>query len=341
TKLIWIDPENKNVYMTKKFGGTFINWGVPGNQINIFDLKPISSDDENIKLYDTETAIYNAIDDIKMILKLYHYNIKESLHEALNEIDPIVVETYKRKGITFDLSFKGLPLSSYPTFSDLNCVLLEEMEKSDNKTQKDLLYKLLSAIKPLINSHKNYFDGVTTINENNKNDILSFGTKSLKEKDQGLKDSLNYIMFRYAWSKCLNLNEDTAFVLDEAHEMILEGVTAKELASIYRRSRKYNNCAVIGTQEPRDLSSDVLIDGVVMNVHGKSILNNSTYKIIMMLEKAPVESLGEMIALNTNEMYSILDYVRGEALFICGNKKYEIEVLASEKELKEMDPTRN
>ena len=62
--IVWVDPENKNAYMTKKYGGTFIKWGAKGNQINIFDLKSISIDEEEeaVNPYDAELAIYNVID---------------------------------------------------------------------------------------------------------------------------------------------------------------------------------------------------------------------------------------------------------------------------------------
>ena len=61
--IVSVDPENKNAYLTKKYGGTYIKWGSKGNQINIFDLKPISveEDEDDVNPYDTELAIYNVM----------------------------------------------------------------------------------------------------------------------------------------------------------------------------------------------------------------------------------------------------------------------------------------
>lgn len=341
-KIIWIDPENKNYTLTKRYGGQFIPWGTKGNQINPLDLKPVSCDeDENIDPWDTEVAINNAIDDLKTILKLYHRDIKVQLHEALNEIDDLVIEAYRRKGIGKETNFKKLKPEDYPTLSDLNNVLEEEIEKlkKENEAYRlEQLTKIKSYLKPFLNSHRFYFDGKTTIHSTaSERELLSFGTKLLKEKDQGLKDALNFIMFKYAWATCLDQKQKTAFIVDEAHEMILEGTAAKELSSIWRRSRKYYNTAVLGTQEAKDLCSDVEVDGVKMSVYGRAILNNSTYKIIKLLEKDAVEALSELIELTETEKRVIQSFVRGEALFVCGNKKYPIEVLCSERELKEMD----
>ena len=58
----------------------------------------------------------------------------------------------------------------------------------------------------------------------------------------------------------------------------------------------------------------------------------------MLLEKEAVGALGELISLNDTEKYQIATFVRGQGLFVCGNKRYTIEVLTSDKELREMDP---
>ena len=65
-KIIWIDPENKNRNMILRANGSYFNMGTKNARINIFDLKPISCDeDEEVDMYDTELAIYNVVEDIK------------------------------------------------------------------------------------------------------------------------------------------------------------------------------------------------------------------------------------------------------------------------------------
>ncbi len=338
--IVWIDPENKNRYMTKKYNGQYINWGMKGNQINMFDLKPVScEDDEDIDRWDTEVAIYSCIDEIKTILKLYHHEIAHKLVEGLNEIDQIIINTYESKGITFETEFKGLGPKDFPILSDFKIELEKEINSIQTQSKrKDRLEQILNAINPMTLSDKYYFDGYTTIDMSNyERKMLSFGTRGLKEKGQGIKNALNYIMFKYAWSRCLS-DEESVFIYDESQEVILEGTAAKEFSTFFRRSRKYGNTSVLGTQEPKDLNSDVMVDGVAIKTHGLAIVNNTTYKFIMHLENDAVEQMSKLVRLTELEKDAILGFKQGDAIFICGKDKYSINVMASAKELKEMDP---
>ena len=73
-------------------------------------------------------------------------------------------------------------------------------------------------------------------------------------------------------------------------------------------------------------------------IHGKAIMNNSTYKIIKHLEKDAIFSLSEVMTLTDTEKEAIETFERGDALFIAGKKHMMINVLATQKELEEIDP---
>lgn len=334
--LIWIDPENKNMYLTKKYGGTFIQWGQKGNQVNLFDLKPVSTDeDSDADPWDTELAIYNAIDEFKNLMMLYKPGISE---DTLDIISELVIEMYAEAGITFDTSFQYMTYDQFPILSDLNRIAERKYEeiKNDPTTikQKNALNDLLMKLKPMLTEHKYYFDGHTTIfNKDASRNIISFGTRILFSKSLELRNALNYIMFSFVKGYCLNPDIRSATIFSEAHMFILEGKAAEEMAIIWRRSRKYYNCAIMDDQEPQDLSSSAIA------VHGLSIINNSSYRIIKMLEKNAIDKLNELIRLNDSELKMIESFKRGDALFLCGNRHISINVLATENELLEMDPT--
>lgn len=334
-KIIWIDPENKNQYMTKKYGGTYINWGRKNNIINIFDLKPISVEDDedpNI-MWDTETAIYNVVDDIKITLRYLTPSISD---DTLNIIGDITKLTYEKAGIDLHGSFKGLTYEDFPTFSDFD-KMLDKQIKSEEKRKKpvlkriELLEDLKLKITPLLNEWSMYFNGHTTVNlMDNDRPIISFGTKILYNKSTQLKNALNRIMYQFAWSLCLDDSEDSAFLFDEAHTQIHDVVSAELIAQFTRRSRKYRNISIIGTQEPKDFAVKEVL------VHGKSIFNSSTYKLIMSLEHDAVEDLRKLCTLNNNECNLIEQFRQGDALLIAGNRRIPMQVIATDNELSEM-----
>ena len=90
----------------------------------------------------------------------------------------------------------------------------------------------------------------------------------------------------------------------------------------------------LGTQETRDFASQSVI------IHGKAIFNNSTYKIIKKLNKDAVEYLQELMNINETEVQLIQQFEQGDALFTLGDRRIPISVIATEKELDEIDPKR-
>lgn len=339
-RIVWIDPEDKNMILAMKHGGNSIRWGQRGSSINMFDLKPVSSDEnESLDEYDTELAIYNVIDEVKNILRLYKPSI---LEDSLDLIGPIIIKMYERKNINFNRQFAYLTSQDYPILSDFNdqiSLTIEELKADDTmEHQRSLLRDLQAKISPMLTEHKYYFNGHTSINMSETgSQILAFGTKALYSKSRELRDAMNYIMFRFAWSLCLDKRIDSLLAIDEAHLMMLEGLSAQEIAVFYRRSRKYNNCCLIGTQETEDMASDVMVNGVAVSVHGKAIFNNSTYKIIKKLNKNGIECLARLMTVNDSQKEMIESFEMGDSLFCYGDRHMITSTIATTKELNEFE----
>ena len=335
-KFVWIDPDDKNKRMTKKYGGTFIQWGTRNAMINVFDLKPVScEEDENVDPYDTELAIYNVIDDIKVIFRYLYPTISD---DTLAMVGDIVIRTYESKGIGFETRFKGMEASLFPIFSDFEkerLKMLEEFNKegASRRYECECLSDLGIKMKPILNEYKIYFNGHTSIkdaSDESYHGIISFGTKLLESKPAPLKNALTHIMMQYAWSLCLDQSEDTAFVLDEAHTMILEPVRAKLLAKFSRQSRKYHNVTVFGTQEARDFSDEAILTS------GKAIFNSAVYKIVMTLDLDAVNDLKKLVPINDNEGSLIQRFQRGQCLLVSGSQRMCVKILVTDAELDDM-----
>ena len=70
-----------------------------------------------------------------------------------------------------------------------------------------------------------------------------------------------------------------------------------------------------------------------MIMHGKAIFDNASYYLVMGLRKQAAEDLALLIDLNDNEKENIKRYNQGEALFVCGNRRMQIDVTLTDKEL--------
>ena len=160
---------------------------------------------------------------------------------------------------------------------------------------------------------------------------MSFGTKKLYTASEELQNALYYIMFTYAWSLCLDDSYESAFIVDEAQSVIQRGNTARLLAQFVRRSRKYRNMMVIGTQEPHDFADRHII------TDGKAIFNNSAYKLVLAMNHDATQDLSKLENLNENEMFWIENFTQGDALLIIGEqRRLTIHVSPSRAELNDM-----
>ena len=89
----------------------------------------------------------------------------------------------------------------------------------------------------------------------------------------------------------------------------------------------YNSGTIVITQQPSDFAApDVLMQG-------KAIFDNASYYLVMGLKKQAVEDLSRLIDLNDNEKENIKRYNQGDALFVCGSKRMQISVIATDAEL--------
>ena len=118
-------------------------------------------------------------------------------------------------------------------------------------------------------------------------------------------------------------------MVDEAHVILGDNnaLGADFLAQIQRRARKYNTGNIIITQQPSDFSNPTVI------TQGKAIFDNASYYLVMGLKKQAVDDLGKLIDLNDSEKDGIKRYSQGEALFVCGNRRMQINVAITNDEL--------
>ena len=118
-------------------------------------------------------------------------------------------------------------------------------------------------------------------------------------------------------------------MVDEAHVLLGDknALGADFLAQIQRRARKYNTGAIIITQQPSDFSDPSVI------TQGKAIFDNAAYYLVMGLKKQAVDDLGKLIDLNDSEKEGIKQFSQGEALFVCGNRRMQINVAVTKDDL--------
>lgn len=326
-KLVAIDPEGELEDMSKLYGGNFVDLGKGGDfgMVNPLEIV-IDADEEEIAQGLGYTVLTKALQFLKAFMKYYDPSVEEDVLTLFSEV---VQDTYKRFGIDFSSDFSKFTSKDYPTFTDVYATIKGRMSQYMDKThESDIMERLELKIRPLTKELKYYFDGHTTIT-NTDNNIIIFNIKEVMNTDVNIRNALFFNILKYAWGLCLDKSVNTVLSVDEAHVLLSGSNTlgAEFLAQVQRRARKYNTGTIIITQQPSDFTDPMVI------TQGKAIFDNASYYIVMGLKKQAVEDLSRLIDLNDNEKESIKRYGQGEALFVCGNRRMRINVVATEAEL--------
>ena len=325
-QIVAIDPEGELEEMTKAFGGDFIDLGKGGEygMINPLEIV-IDADQEEIAQGLGYTVLTRTIQSIKAFLKYYDPTTEE---DVINMFSEVLQDTYKRFGMDFNTDFTQFTSKDYPTFDDVYATIKGRLLSMTEKTkERDVLEFLELKIRPLVNELRFYFNGHTTIAP--KSDFIVFNIRELMNSDTNIRNALFFNVLKYAWGLTLDTSINTILMVDEAH-VLLSGnnvLGADFLAQVQRRARKYNTGTIIITQQPSDFTDPQVI------TQGKAIFDNASYYLVMGLKKQAAEDLAKLIDLNDNEKESIKKYSQGEALFVCGNRRMRINIIATEEEL--------
>ena len=325
-KIVGIDPEGELEDMSKLFKGDFIDLGKGGEFGMINPLEVImDADEEEIKNGMGYTVITKTIQNLKAFMKYYDPSIEEDVLTLFSEV---LQDTYRRFGIDFTSDFSHLTSKDFPTFSDLYFTIKGRLQAMPERThERDVMERLELKIRPITRELKYYFDGHTSIEP--KSNFIIFNIKELMNADVNIRNALFFNVLKYAWGLCLDPSVNTILSVDEAHVLLAGNnvLGADFLAQVQRRARKYNSGTIISTQQPSDFADPAVI------TQGKAIFDNASYYLVMGLKKQATEDLGRLIDLNDSEKESIKRYSQGQALFVCGSRRMQIQVTLSQEEL--------
>ncbi|NMA50840.1 MAG: DUF87 domain-containing protein [Mollicutes bacterium] len=325
-KCVCIDPEGELEELCKNMRGDFLDLGKGGEygMINPLEIV-VDTDEEEVAQGLSYTVLTRTLQQLKAFMKYYNPSIEEDVLALFSEV---VQDTYKRFKIDFHTNFSALKSEDFPTFDDVYATVKGRLlSMTDVTHERDIMEKLELKLRPLVKELRYYFTGHTTLKINTR--FIVFNIRELMNSDENIKNALFFNILKFAWGLCLDKNVNTCMMVDEAHILLSSHneLGAEFLAQIQRRARKYNTGTIIITQQPTDFAAPNLI------MHGKAIFDNAAYYLVMGLRKQAVEDLSQLIDLNETEMESIKYYTQGKALFVCGNRRMEMEVVCTQDEL--------
>lgn len=309
TKVIVIDPEREYKQLAESVSGTYIKLSVRSKEkINPFDFSQSG--------YSGENTLSEHIQDLTEIISLMAEGLSS---EEKAVVDKAILQTYKH----FHYSMNGKKtenivrgkkrgrprkMQGYPTLKDFYKVL-------KSMHQKKLCTRLEKFTK---GSLSNVFDSQTNINLDNR--LVVFDIKDLPES---LRQIMMLTVANFVYNQVKSIPQKRLLVIDEAWMLLAHEESARFVAGLTRRARKYYLGVALISQQANDfLNSE----------YGKAIASQSALRILMKQDTTTIKRVAEEFNLSEYEQKFLLTCDRGEALLIADQNHVAVKVVASEKE---------
>lgn len=285
TKVLVIDPEREYKRLAESVGGTYVKLSAKSKQkINPFDLATT---------YHKASDLSEHTQDLTEVISLMAEGLSSREKAA---VDKAILYIYKH-------ATTGQPLLEdlYAKLHELGQVkLCERLEKYISGSLADV------------------FNAQTNIKLENR--LVIFDIKDLPES---LRQIMMLIISNFVKNQVMAKPEKRMLVIDEGWMLLEHEESARFVAGLVRRARKYYLGVSIISQQANDfLRSD----------YGRAIASQSALRILMRQDTTTIKNVVSEFNLSEYEQSFLLTCERGDALLIADQHHVAVKVVASEKE---------
>jgi conjugal transfer ATP-binding protein TraC len=285
TKVIVIDPEREYKLLAGSVDGTYIKLSAKSKEkINPFDLAATFHDRSDL----SEHA-----QDLIEIISLMAEGLTPREKAAT---DKAILQTYRD-------SKSGQPL-------------LEDLYTELHKLGQLRLCERLE--KYITGSLAEVFNAQTNIKLDNR--LIIFDIKDLPES---LRQIMMLIISNFVQHQVMAEPEKRLLIIDEGWLLLQHEESARFVAGLVRRARKYYLGVSIISQQANDF---------LKNDYGRAIASQSALRIVMRQDTTTIKNVVSEFNLSEYEKNFLLTCDRGDALIIADQNHVAVKVVASDKE---------
>jgi len=285
TKVIVIDPEREYKRLSGSVDGTYIKLSATSEEkINPFDLAT------TIRSRD---ALVEHIQDLTEVISLMADGL--DAHEKA-AVDRALLRVY------------GDPSRPQPLLKDLHAQL---------KLQKQT--RLCERLDKYVHgSLAHVFNTRTNISLDNR--LVIFDIKDLPES---LRQIMMLIISNFVQNQVKAKPEKRLLVIDEGWMLLEHEESARFVAGLVRRARKYYLGVSIISQQANDF---------LRSEYGRAIASQSSLRILMRQDTTTIKGVASEFGLSEYEHSYLLTCGRGDALIVADQNHVAVKVVASSKE---------
>lgn len=283
TKVIVIDPEREYQNLTSSVGGSYIKLSAQSEQ----KINPFDMATTSRSSEQVAAHAQDLTDVIALMVDGLSTTEKAALDKAI-----IAVYKAKKTPILEDL-YKQLKKKK-------EVELCERLEKYLTGTMADVL---------------NYQTNIDLTNR-----LVVFDIKDLPDS---IRQIMMMIVANFVQNTVKQDPQRRMLVIDEGWMLLEHEETARFVAGLVRRARKYGLGVSIITQQANDFLSDK---------YGRAIASQSSLRILMRQDTTTIEQVTREFRLSDYEKSYLLTSDRGDALIIADQQHVSLHVTASEEE---------
>ena len=285
TRVIVIDPEREYKRLTESVGGTYIKLSAKSKQkISPFDLATTFSKASDLSEH---------TQDLMEVIGLMAEGLTSREKAA---VDKTILKIYKQAK------------KNQPLLEDL----YTELHKLGQLKLCEKLEKYISG------SLADVFNSQTNIELDNR--LVIFDIKDLPES---LRQIMMLIISNFVKNQVMAKPEKRLLIIDEGWLLLEHEESARFVAGLVRRARKYYLGVSIISQQANDfLKSD----------YGRAIASQSALRILMRQDTTTIKGVVSEFNLSEYEQSFLLTCERGDALIVADQNHVAVKVVASDKE---------
>jgi len=283
TKVIVIDPEREYQNLTSSVGGSYIKLSAQSEQ----KINPFDMATTSRSSEQVSAHAQDLTDVIALMVDGLSTPEKAALDKAI-----LAVYKTKKSPILEDL-YKQLKKMK-------ESGLCERLEKYLTGTMADVL---------------NYQTNIDLTNR-----LVVFDIKDLPDS---IRQIMMMIVANFVQNTVKQDPQRRMLVIDEGWMLLEHEETARFVAGLVRRARKYGLGVSIITQQANDFLSDK---------YGRAIASQSSLRILMRQDTTTIEQVTREFRLSDYEKSYLLTSDRGDALIIADQQHVSLHVTASEEE---------
>jgi type IV secretory pathway VirB4 component len=285
TKVLVIDPEREYKRLSETVGGTYVKLSAKSKEkINPFDLATTLR---------SKSDLAEHVQDLTAVISLMAEELDKREKAA---VDKAILRVYKKVTKT-----QPLLQDLYTELHSLGQLqLCERLEKY------------------ITGSSAKIFNSPTNINLDNR--LVIFDIKDMPEN---LRPIMMLIISNFIQNQVKAKPEKRMLVIDEGWLLLQHEQSARFVAGLVRRARKYYlGVSFISQQADDFLKSD----------YGRAIASQSALRILMRQDTTTIRTVVNEFNLSEYEQQFLLTCERGDALIIADQNHVAVKVVASEKE---------